>query len=196
MEPNANQDRTGEAGRAARRRTRSRACTLSAIATCVAAAVLAAPAPPTAPPSQLVIAPEVSARLDVLATGLHREIVLCLIGRVRGDTAHGTRIFMPVPHASTPTEVVTGPCPRGTVATWHNHPSAARAGRGADARRPKRALGGRQESWGAADHSASCRPSGRDLVTALRLRIPFLVIADGAGTHCVHSLDRLEALAD
>lgn len=167
----------------------------------LSATLLAAPAPPELRPTELAIAPDVSARLEVLAAGLHREVVMCLVGTVRGTTARADELHMPVPHASTSTQVVTGPCPRGTVATWHNHPSGAtssgppwRARRAGDsASNPDAAS---SESWAAADGPSTCQPSRRDVATAVRLRIPFLVIGDGAGNHCVHSLTRLEALQD
>ncbi len=200
----------GESGRPRRRVVR-------AMLACAAAALLAAPAPSGERPTELTIASDVRARLEVLAGGLQREIVLCLLGRTHGRTAYATDFFMPVPHASTPNQVVTGPCPRGTVATWHNHPSA-RGGDGSAsvlaAHPSSRAAGsasvhsssgpvrtdgegsaGRPaDGWGTAGAAESCRPSRRDVSTALRLRIPFLVIADGAGRHCIHPLERLEAL--
>lgn len=191
------------------------------------AAILASPGPPVQRPSELVIEADVQARLDVLATGLHREIVLCLLGEVRGGTARADEVFMPVPHASTATEVVTGPCPRGTVATWHNHPSTRRAEGPAAGRAGAAGLGSRRDrtdgtagpapegpfsaglapeapaseepsttdGWGTPGDRPSCRPSARDAATAVRLRLPFLVIADGVGNQCIHPLPRLEALA-
>lgn len=172
------------------------------LAVSVSAALLTAPAPPDLRPTELVIAPDVSARLEVLAAGLHREVVMCLVGKVRGGTARAEKLHMPVPHASTQTQVVTGPCPRGTVATWHNHPSGATRSGGPPwhARGKGRLANGpdafSNESWGAADGPSSCQPSRRDVATAVRLRIPFLVIGDGAGNHCVHPLARLEAIQD
>lgn len=167
------------------------ACTLA-----VAASL--APAPPAARPTHLVVVPEVQARLDVLATALHREIVLCLLGRARGETAHVTELYMPTPLSSTPTTVVSGPCPATTVATWHNHPSsgaiATRSGTGARGAAPEWRPG--SDTWSSTEDRPSCRPSHRDVTTAVRLRIPFLVIADGGGHHCIWPLGRLQTLAD
>lgn len=187
---------------------------------CAGAAALATPDAPAERPVELAIATDVRARLDVLATALRHEIVLCLTGRAHGRTAHAAELYMPVPHASSANQVVTGPCPRGTLATWHNHPSApgVAARRTAGARtvdplpgrreEPGRAeplsgsvdaIGGPpdgRDGWGAAGSLASCRPSRRDVSTALKLRIPFLVIADGGGHQCVWTLAQLEALAD
>lgn len=187
---------------------------------CAGAAALATPDVPPKRPAELAIASDVRARLDVLAAGLRHEIVLCLTGRAHGRTAHAADLYMPVPHTSSANQVVTGPCPRGTLATWHNHPAAAAIG----ARRSPGAPGfgtpsgrgdtsgrvapqhgsfdtvGRRtegpDGWGTAGGFHSCRPSRRDVSTALRLRIPFLVIADGDGHQCVWSLAQLEALAD
>lgn len=166
----------------------------SALALAVCA--LVSPEPTVVRPSELVIEPDVRARLQVLATALQSEIVLCLRGRAQGETGRVTHLYMPVPHASTATAVVTGPCPRGTLATWHNHPSSA-AGRraGGRAEAPKGQVSG-PDGWSAAGGGVSCRPSSRDVSTAVRLRLPFLVIADGAGNQCVWSLEQLETLAD
>lgn len=84
---------------------------------CAGAAALATPDVPPKRPAELSIASDVRARLEVLAAGLHHEIVLCLTGRAHGRTAHVADLYMPVPHTSSANQVVTGPCPRGTLAT-------------------------------------------------------------------------------
>lgn len=182
-------------GRGRRRVASGRRLRRAGLALGLVAWALASPEPAVLRPSELVIASDVRARLEVLATALQSEIVLCLRGRAQGETGHVTHLYMPVPHASSATAVITGPCPSGTLATWHNHPSSgAGHSRGGTAEAAAKSWVAGKDGWSAA--SGSCRPSSRDVSTAVRLQIPFLVIADGAGNQCVWSLDQLETLAD
>lgn len=171
-------------------RSRSPAAVTLALVT----AIWVSPGHPAVRPAHLLVAPDVQARLDVLADALQHEIVLCLLGRVGDGRAVATDLYMPVPISSTTTTVVTGPCPASSVATWHNHPTT-----GTRTRAPGSnwtAAGGARssDSWSAAGERSSCHPSRRDVTTAVRLRIPFLVIADGTGNQCIWPLEQLEAL--
>lgn len=166
-----------------------------AAAVALAAAVWASRTPPVARPSHLLIAPDVQSRLDVLAVALKREIVLCLRGRVADGKAVATDLYMPVPISSTATTVLTGPCRAPTVATWHNHPTSGTRTLAAGPARTVAPRGTRlSDGWSAAGVRSSCRPSRQDVTTAVRLRLPFLVIADGLGNQCIWSLAELEAL--
>ena len=133
-------------------------------------------------PSELVIEPALLTRLQTLAEGLHREIVLCLEGRVWGDRAIVTDFVMPTPRLSTPTRSSFDQCPAGTLASWHNHPRSAatpassRHGSGSASRR-------------------LCVLSETDIRTAERLRHPFVVVAVDARTWCWWGIDEVDSFA-
>lgn len=137
-------------------------------------------------PTELVIEPALLTQLQTLAEGLQREIVLCLQGTIRNETAVAREFVMPVPRLSTPTRSSFDPCPRGTLASWHNHP---RVGDLARARGPWRT---------AAPANAVrqlCVLSETDIHTAARLRHPFVVVSVDAGTWCwwrLREVDRFE----
>src|SRR3989449_1957301 len=62
-------------------------------------------------------------RVSLLAAGLDREVVLCLRGAIRGDTAVVDDFVMPDIVASAADAVQPLPCaPATTLAVWHNHP--------------------------------------------------------------------------
>jgi len=74
------------------------------------------------PTKQLVIQPSLLHRLDLLAAGLDREVVLCLQGTVSGDTAVVDDFIMPDFVRSMADAVAPLPCGPATLAVWHNHP--------------------------------------------------------------------------
>lgn len=138
------------------------------------------------PPSDLVLTPELLARLQTLADGLFNEIVLCLEGYVDGETAYAVDFSMPTPRESTPMRSSFDPCEPGTLASWHNHPTgkhpaslASVATRSATKDRARRL----------------CVLSGTDISTAERLRYPFAVVAVDGGTWCWWTLEEVEAFA-
>ena len=76
----------------------------------------------TPPPIRLVVDSALLVRLQTIAAGLQNEIVLCLTGTVNGGQAVVTAYMMPAPQLSTSDHATFAPCPRETVAIWHNHP--------------------------------------------------------------------------
>jgi hypothetical protein len=74
------------------------------------------------PTIQLVLQPSLLHRLNLLAAGLDREVVLCLQGTVRGDTAVVDEFVMPDLVNSMADAVAPLPCGPATLAVWHNHP--------------------------------------------------------------------------
>lgn len=136
-------------------------------------------------PSELVVDAALLSRLLTLADGLHNEIVLCLRGAVRGDTAYATGFEMPRPRESTPMRSSFDPCPAGTLASWHNHPPTMRSARlaapPADAH-DKRAR-------------RLCVLSKIDIATADRLEYPFAVVAVDGETWCWWTLDEVRRFA-
>lgn len=135
-------------------------------------------------PTELVIDPALLTRLQTLAEGLRQEIVLCLSGPSRGDTAYARDFVMPVPRLSTPTRSSFDPCPRGTLASWHNHPRAGGSLilAGGRPRRVDQARAARR----------LCVLSETDIHTAARLRHPFVVVSVDAGTWCWWGLREVE----
>jgi hypothetical protein len=71
---------------------------------------------------QLVIQPSLLHRLNLLAAGLDREVVLCLQGAANGDTAVVDDFVMPDLVSSGADAVTPLPCGPATLAVWHNHP--------------------------------------------------------------------------
>ncbi|MCK5448026.1 MAG: hypothetical protein KAJ13_05735 [Gemmatimonadetes bacterium] len=129
---------------------------------------------------QLVVAPDLLVKLQVLADGLHKEIVLCLHGRVETDTAHVTSFTMPTPRRSEAAGASVEPCPREAVATWHNHP------------RPPPGI--RAPRTAAAQAGDLCRLSDTDLRTASRSGHRYTLVAVDADNWCWWTLDEVRHL--
>lgn len=125
-------------------------------------------------PTVLAVEPALLAKLQTLADGLHREVVLCLEGRVRRDTAVARDFRMAEPELSSPTRSVFKPCPARTLATWHNHPPQGRRS-------------------GPVAASARCVLTETDLRTADRLGYPFAVVAADGTTWCWWTLAQVRA---
>ena len=177
-------------GRGARPRTLFRVSSRSAQVSGIAFALLAASWLGSnvlrSSPTELVIEPELLTRLQTLAEGLHREIVLCLQGRVSHGRALVDDFVMPLPKLSTPTRSSFERCPRGTLASWHNHPralvaTAATHGSDAVSTRGARRL---------------CVLSETDIRTAERLRHPFVVVSVDARTWCWWGLSEVDQFAE
>ncbi|MGH7542255.1 MAG: hypothetical protein ACRELC_14775 [Gemmatimonadota bacterium] len=137
-------------------------------------------------PSELVLEPAVLAKLQTLAEGLHKEIVLCLTGLASGDTAYATGFVMPAPRLSTPTRSSFDACPTETLASWHNHPRAGSSSAAVGAR-----AGwddGRASRW-------LCVLSDTDIRTAERLAHPFIVVSVDASTWCWWNLSEVTEFA-
>lgn len=142
------------------------------------------------PPRVLVVEPELLSKLKTLAAGLHAEVVLCLRGSVSADTARATDFYMPAPRLSTSTRAVSDGCPSGALAAWHNHP----AGRPGSAR-----PGG--DAWlptGSRGRSAGrlCVLTRRDIETARRLELPFVMVGVDEGTWCWWSLAQVRRMRE
>ncbi|MDH3734338.1 MAG: hypothetical protein OEU54_12430 [Gemmatimonadota bacterium] len=135
-------------------------------------------------PSELVIEPALLTRLQTLAEGLHREIVLCLEGQVRGSRAVVDDFVMPTPRLSTPTRSSFDRCPAGTLASWHNHPRTGAPPVGHAAAGPSSYASRRL-----------CVLSETDIQTAERLRHPFVVVSVDARTWCWWGLDEVDRFA-
>jgi hypothetical protein len=133
------------------------------------------------PAVRLVIDAGLLARLQVLAAGLHREIVLCLTGSIDGATARATGFEMPDPRVSQAHRAEFGPCPAASVAIWHNHSLAepVAPSRGDPAVKPR----------------DLCALSDTDIQTAAREGPPFIVVGVDADTWCWWSRDQVRKLA-
>src|SRR5256885_10514740 len=114
------------------------------------------------PLKRLVLAPSLFRRLSVLAAGLDREVVLCLQGRISGDTAVVRELVMPDLVRSTVDAVEPEPCAPAALAVWHNHPWTGPASR----------FGGRTPE-------DLCSLSQPDLRTVVAGSIPFAVVSVG-----------------
>lgn len=141
--------------------------------------VLATSSPTT--PVRLVLDPGLLVRLQTLAAGLQREIVLCLTGTTRGDTVVATGFTMPDPQLSASDHATFGPCPKEAVAIWHNHPFETRVGTATlgDPNMTAREL---------------CALSETDIRTASQGTQPFVVIAVDARTWCWWSREQVRDL--
>lgn len=140
-----------------------------------------------APPTQLVIEAPLLAKLRTLADGLHAEVALCLFGTVDGETAHLTDFFMPEPTLSTPNKSLVRPCPRETLAVWHNHPLSSSQlywSRG-----PRRALDRIRQ----AHHL--CVLSNTDIKTSIRFQHPFVIVGVDRDTWCWWTREEVERFA-
>lgn len=173
-------ERSGRARMEIRRSSGSvrRFCFAAALAFATWLSVRVSPGTPT----ELVVEPALLSRLQTLAEGLHREIVLCLQGDVRGSRATASDFVMPVPRLSTPTRSSFDRCPTGTLASWHNHPRTLVDGAAtfATSREGSRRL---------------CVLSETDIHTAERLRHPFVVVAVDARTWCWWGLEEVDRFA-
>jgi hypothetical protein len=109
-----------------------------------------------------VLDPSLYRRLSLLAAGLDREVVLCLQGRVSGDTAIVQEFVMPDLVSSSVDQVQPAPCVRGTLAVWHNHPWT-----------------GPDSSFGLKVPEDLCSLSQPDLRTVTTDSIPFAVVSVG-----------------
>lgn len=157
---------------------------LAAVALAIALALYRSHRPP---PAELVIDLPLLTRIQTLAEGLHREVVLCLTGRIREGTAIADGFEMPMPRLSTPTRSSFDPCPRGTLASWHNHPPiTGLAGLGDDS------------PFGSSAERARrlCVLSETDIRTATRLRHPFVVVSVDAKTWCWWRLSEVDRFAE
>jgi hypothetical protein len=130
--------------------------------------------------SRLVIDPALLSKLQTLADGLNKEIVLCLTGTLDDGDGRATDFEMPAVHTSTPTSSSVDACPEGTIGVWHNHTpvgtALARIGRswnGASqmSRRPELA-------------AELCRLSDRDIETLSGSGYPFAVVSVDRDTWC------------
>ena len=135
------------------------------------------------PPVRLVVDSALLVRLQSLAAGLQNEIVLCLTGTVNGAQAVVTGYTMPAPLLSTSDHATFAPCPRETVAIWHNHPLEAPPGE----ERPR------------GDPNMTprdlCALSETDIHTTSQGSHYFVVVAVGAHTWCWWSRDQVRDLA-
>src|SRR5437016_5452052 len=115
------------------------------------------------PLRRLVLAPSVMRRVSLLAAGLDREVVLCLRGAIRGDTAVVDDFVMPDIVASAADAVQPLPCaPATTLAVWHNHPWT-----------------GPDSSFGVRTPEDLCSLSQPDIRSVIADSIPFAVVSVG-----------------
>lgn len=157
---------------------------LAAVALALAIALYRSTRPP---PRELVIELPLLTRIQTLAEGLHREVVLCLTGRVRGDTAMVDGFHMPTPRLSTPTRSSFEPCPPETLASWHNHPPL-----------PGPGVAAAGSPFDSSEDRARrlCVLSQTDIRTATRLRHPFVVVSVDAKTWCWWRLSEVDRFAE
>lgn len=78
---------------------------------------------PEEAPHTLVIRKQMSKTLSALASGLHKEMVICGLGDVHNDTAFVKEIWLAPILESTDSTASHERCPVNTVLVWHNHPS-------------------------------------------------------------------------
>jgi len=114
------------------------------------------------PLKRLVLAPSLLRRVSLLAAGLDREVVLCLQGRVTGDSALVDDFVMPDLVSSTADQVQPLPCGRATLAVWHNHPWT-----------------GPDSTFGVKTAEDLCSLSQPDLRSVVADSIPFAVVSVG-----------------
>ena len=116
----------------------------------------------TQPTRQLIIQPSLLHRLNLLADGLDREVVLCLRGTVSGDTAVVEDFVMPDLVSSMADAVAPLPCGAATLAVWHNHPWT-----------------GPDTAFGIRVPADFCSLSEPDIRTVVADSIPFAVVSVG-----------------
>lgn len=114
------------------------------------------------PTTQLIIQPSLLHRLNLLAAGLDREVVLCLQGAVNGDTAVVDEFVMPDLVNSMADAVAPLPCGPATLAVWHNHPWT-----------------GPDSAFGIQVPADFCSLSEPDIRTVVAGPIPFAVVSVG-----------------
>ena len=143
------------------------------------------------PSPKLVLDPGLLVRLQTLAAGLHNEIVLCLTGTTREGTAIATGFSMPDPRLSASDHATFGPCPKETVAIWHNHPLENRSGAMSDG------AAGFARPRGDPNMTPRelCALSNTDIRTAAANDQPFIVVSVDRETWCWWSRDQVRNLA-
>ena len=114
------------------------------------------------PTRVLVVESSLLHRLEWLAAGLDREVVLCLDGSVRADTAVVGSFVMPDLVSSAADGVVPEPCARGTLAVWHNHPWT-----------------GPDSAFGVRTSEDLCSLSEPDIRSVVADSVPFAVVSVG-----------------
>ena len=138
------------------------------------------------PPPYLILSDSLLQKLSTLAGGLHSEVILCLSGSQRGDTATAADFHMPVPIRSTKTGAAAGKCPDTSLALWHNHPvfpaEPPPGGAGERLGRPERLT----------SPSALCTLSPKDVEVARSTRMSFMVVAVDDRTWCWWNLDQID----
>jgi hypothetical protein len=149
-----------------------------------------APSRPT-PPVRLVIDSSLLVRLQTLAAGLQNEIVLCLTGTVNGAEAVVTGFTMPAPQLSASDHATFAPCPKETVAIWHNHPLEER-GSAAVQDAPGYARPRGDPNMTPRD---LCALSATDIRTTSQGSHLFVVVAVDANTWCWWSREQVRNLA-
>jgi hypothetical protein len=117
---------------------------------------------------QLIIQPSLLHRLNLLAAGLDREVVLCLEGTVSGDTAVVDDFVMPDLVSSLADAVAPLPCGPATLAVWHNHPWT-----------------GPDTAFGIRVPADFCSLSEPDIRTVVADSIPFAVVSVGRASRPV-----------
>jgi hypothetical protein len=110
----------------------------------------------------LIIQPSLLHRLNLLAAGLDREVVLCLQGTVSADTAVVNDFVMPDLVSSMADAVAPLPCGPKTLAVWHNHPWT-----------------GPDTAFGIRVPADFCSLSEPDIRTVVSDSIPFAVVSVG-----------------
>ena len=130
--------------------------------------------------ARLFVDPVVLGKLQVLADGLNKEIVLCLTGSVADGIGHATDFVMPAVHVSTPTSSSVDACPEETIAVWHNHTLVGTA----LARMARSWNGVSQQPRTPGLAAQLCRLSERDIATIVGSDYPFSVISVDRDTWC------------
>ncbi len=142
-------------------------------------------------PSTLVLTPPLVAKLGTLADGLHKEIVLCLVGIITGEVGRATDFVMPTPHESAPRAGSFDACPGESLAVWHNHPLPELVEGLGDSARPQVRARPRAPS----EARELCRLSGSDIGTLAAQGRPFAVVSVDRNTWCWWSLAQVRQLA-
>ena len=141
--------------------------------------------------ARLFVDPVLLGKLQTLADGLGKEIVLCLTGDVSDGFGHATDFVMPAVHVSTPTSSSVDACPEETVAVWHNHSVLGTAL--AQMTRTWNGVGARVDPAGIS--AQLCRLSERDMSTLVESDYPFAVISVDRDTWCWWSRDQVVEFA-
>ena len=139
-------------------------------------------------PEELVVEPDLLAKLQTLSEGLRNEIVLCLTGELAGDTAYARGFVMPTPRLSTPKRSSFDACPDHTLASWHNHPARLTGTKNRTSMSGLLEDPERRARW-------LCVLSDIDIETAGRLKHPFIVVSVDGSTWCWWTLSEVEHFA-